>query len=83
MAVAVCTSPHSQHVCRERCSYGGPTFLFSPSPTVVLCFFCGPRLPPSLTWLWYSTPQPMVHHSLTPSGCFHTANPSPLPRTDL
>ena len=40
--------------------------------------------------LWFSTPQPIAHHSptcgtklLTTLGCLHAANPTPLPGTVL
>ena len=61
----------------------------SPSPTMVPCF-CGPRPPPGFPLPWSSTPQPVSHCSPAPdtlllslSGCSHTANPNPLPGTDL
>lgn len=71
-------------------SYGGPPLFLLPSPPMVPCFSCGPRPPPRFPLPWHSTPQTVAHHSpahgtllLCPSGCPHTANPSPLLRTDL
>ena len=46
------------------------------------CFSCRPSPPPGFPQLC-STPQSAAHCSLAPSGCLHTANPSPLPGTDL
>ena len=63
--------------------YGGP-------PLLLPCFSCQPRPSPWFPLPWHSTPQPIAHHFpvhgtslLSPLGCSHTANPSPLPRTDL
>ena len=60
-----------------------PLLLLPPSPTMVPCFSCGARLPHAFLWLWCPTPQPLLHCSLVPSVCLHTANHSPLLRTDL
>ena len=56
---------------------------------MVPCFSCRPRPPSRFPRLWYSTLQSIAHcspaHStplLSPWGCPHTANPSPLPRAD-
>lgn len=67
---------------RERNSCGSAPLLLLPSPTMVSYFSCGTR-PPRYPGLWCSTSQPLDHHSLSPSGCLCTANPSPLPGTDL
>ena len=73
----------SLHVHRERYSYGNMILLLLSSPTMAPFFSYGPRPASQFPWLWYSALQPLVHCSLSPSGCLHTANPSPLPRTDL
>lgn len=53
-------------VCKEGSSYGSSTF-----PPLTL-------LKNGTFLLW----QDQAHHSLAPSGCFHTANSGPLPETD-
>ena len=70
-------------------SNGGPLLLLSSSPTMVPCLSCG-STPPGVPLPLLSTPQPLGYHSptcgillLSPLGCHHTANPSPLPGTDL
>ena len=62
--------------------YGGLTLLLSPSPTIAPCLSCGKDLLP--------VPSAMAYHFsahctllLSPLGCLHTANPSPLLGTDL
>ena len=77
-------------MCAQGDSYGSPPLLLLPSPTVVTCFSCCPRPPPGFLLPWRSTPQSIAHHSpacgtllLSPLGWPNTANPSPLPRTDL
>ena len=63
-------------VTEKKMSYGNPTHY----PL---------SLPNNRTFpLWRAqssshTPSSVVHHSLSPSGCFYTANLSPLPETDL
>ena len=59
------------------------------SPVMVPSLSCGSR-PPGFSLLWCSPPQPMSYRPLahgaqlfSPSGCPHTASPSPLPGTDL
>ena len=78
----------SPHVLRERDSYGGPPSSSRPPQQRRLASPAGPA--PTFPLLWCSAPQPVAHHSLacgaplpSPSGCLHTASPSPLPRTDL
>ena len=76
--------PPSESPCmhRERYSYGGPPLLLSPSLIMALCFShrpTPPQIPLAVVFssLTHSAPLPI------PSGCLHTANPSPLPRNDL
>ena len=71
-------------------SNGGPHLLLSPSPTTAPCFSYTPRPPPGFPLPWRFAPQPVAHSSpacgtllISPSGCLHTANHSPLPGTDL
>ena len=75
-------SPPSEnlHLCREIYSYGGPTLLFSSTPTMVTHFSCVPRPPPRFPWQWCYAPQ-LGTPLPSPSGSLHSANPSPLPRT--
>ena len=73
----------SPRVHRERYSYDSPPLLLLPSPTMAPCYSCGPGPPSGFPCLWCSAPQSLVHHSLAHLGCLHTANPSPLPATDL
>ena len=61
-----------------------------PSPARAPCFTCGPRPPLRFPLPSRPTPQPVAHHPParsallpSPSGCPHTAKPSPLPGTDL
>ena len=70
--------PHPLKACvhREGSSYGRPI-----TPPLAL-----PSNGALLLWQAQAssyTPLAMVHCSLAPSNCFHTANPSSLPRTDL
>ena len=66
------------------------SLILSPSPTMASCLSCGPGPSPRFPLPWHSLPQPMVYHSpasgtllLSPSGCSHTASPSPLPGIDF
>ena len=69
------------HMCRERYSYGSPTPPCLPLPN-------NGALP--LLWAWGSFLTAVILCSPAcgaplprPSGCLHTANTSPVPRTDL
>ena len=74
------------HTLLQGVSYGNPSLLFLPSPTVAPCFSYRPGPSPGFHLLWCSTPQPIAYHSpahaallLSPFCGLHTANP----RTDL
>ena len=85
------TAPSESPLARmQGDSYGGPPLYLSPSPTMMPCFSCGPRPFPRFSLPRHSTPQPIAHcfpacgtALLSPLGCPHTANPNPLPGTDL
>ena len=67
---------------RERDSYGSPPLLLSPSLVWHLASPAGPDLLPGS--LGFGTPLPSLGTLLpSPSGCLHTASPSPPPGTDL
>ena len=70
-------------MCRERCSYVGPAPPPHSIPTSGTLLLLWPQASSYLSQLWGTAPQPMAHCSLFPSGCFHTANRSPLPGSDL
>ena len=64
--------------------------LLSPFPTMVPCLSCGSGPSPKFPLPWLSTTQPLAYCSpapgallLSPLGCLHTANPSPLLGNDL
>ena len=74
----------------QAVSYGSPPLLLSPSPTMAPCLSFRSRPSPGFPLMWHSHLQPVGHGStahgaLLPSllGCLYTANPIPLPRTDL
>ena len=86
--VACTRGAHTQSpsLCSERYSYGDlpPPPLALPTTATFLLLWaqtlgCGVALPSS----WHSAPQPKAHPLPSPSGYVHTANPSPLPGTDL
>ena len=87
MAAVVCTCSYClclRHLAAKepksvgggRSAYGDPVPLLPPSPVMAPCFSCRPRPPPR-------TPFTVVHCSPGLSDCPPTANPRPLPGTDL
>lgn len=92
MAVVFCTGACSLHrgallhespfMCRERSSYGGPILSALTLPNNNALIIWQPWPFPALPWLWCAAPQPLDHCSPSPSGCCHTANNSPSPRTE-
>ena len=65
-------------------SYGGLPLLLSPSSTMASCLSCRSRPSPRFPLLWHSPSQPSCGALLlSPLGCLHTTNPSPIPGTDL
>ena len=70
-------------MCRGRDSYGGPSFFPSHFSAMASCFYYGARLP--LRVLSAVAIHSIAHGAplLSPSGCLHTAIPSPVPGTDL
>ena len=78
------------HTPVQGVSCGSTLLLLLPSSTVTLCLSCRSRPSPGFPLLWHFPPQPVAYYSpahgallLSPLGCLHITNPSPLPRTDL
>ena len=78
------------HTSMQGVSYSGPPLLLLPSSTMACCLSCSNGPSPGLSLPWCSPPHPVVYLSLThgtlflsPLGCLHITNPSPLPGTDL
>ena len=57
----------SPHVHGERCPNGSVPLLLLPYPKRHLASPTGPP-PPGFPQLWYSAPQPLEHHSLSPQA---------------